>query len=72
MRPISESAVPDFIFAEHESAPAEVLFRELKKRNIYVRHFKRPRIENFLRITVGTDEQMEQLEKALEEILREL
>ena len=62
----------NFIFAEHESAPAEVLFRELKKRNIYVRHFKRPRIENFLRITVGTDEQMEQLEKALEEILREL
>ena len=38
------------------------------KRNIYVRYFNKPRIDNYLRITIGTDEQMEKLYKALEEI----
>ena len=39
-------------------------------RGIIVRHFKSPRIENFLRITVGTDEQCNELVTALTEILR--
>lgn len=59
----------NFLFAKHESVKAEVIFEELKKRNIYVRYFKKPRIDNYLRITIGTDEEMEQLYKALEEIL---
>ncbi|MBO5459149.1 MAG: histidinol-phosphate transaminase [Lachnospira sp.] len=58
----------NFIFASHKIIPAKVIFEELKKRNIYVRYFNKPRIDNYLRITIGTDEQMEKLYKALEEI----
>ena len=43
----------------------------MKKRDIYVRYFNKPRIDNYLRITIGTDEQMEHLITALEEILDE-
>ena len=49
----------NFIFAEHESKPAEKLFRELRERDIYVRYFAKPRIDNHLRITVGTDRDMD-------------
>lgn len=59
----------NFLFAKHKSVKAEVIFEELKKRNIYVRYFKKPRIDNYLRITIGTDEEMEKLYQALEEIL---
>ncbi len=48
----------NFIFASHESCPAEELFEALKAERIYVRHFQGPRIGNYLRITVGTEEQM--------------
>lgn len=59
----------NFIFAAHESVPAAYLFDELKKRGIYVRYFNKPRIDNYLRITVGTDEQMKKLFAALDEII---
>lgn len=59
----------NFLFATHESVPAEKIFEELKKRKIYVRYFKKPRIDNYLRITIGTDDEMEQLYKALKEIV---
>lgn len=62
-------SMANFIFASHKSVRAEVIFEELKKRNIYVRHFDKPRIDNYLRITIGTDEQMDALFAALEEIL---
>lgn len=51
----------NFIFAAHESADAKELFEALKEEGIYVRYFNKPRISNYLRITIGTDEQMEQL-----------
>ncbi len=59
----------NFIFAKHERVQASVIFEELKKRNIFVRYFKQPRIDNYLRITVGTDEQMDKLISALKEII---
>ncbi len=59
----------NFLFATHESMPAKKIFAALKERGIFVRYFDRPRIENYLRITVGTQEQMEKLGKALAEIL---
>lgn len=62
-------SMANFIFASHRSVRAEVIFEELKKRNIYVRYFDKPRIDNYLRITVGTDEQMEALFEALSDIL---
>lgn len=59
----------NFIFASHPEKKADEIFGELKKRKIYVRHWNKPRIENYLRITVGTPEEMETLFNALEEIL---
>lgn len=59
----------NFLFASHESVPAERIFQQLKARHIFVRYFKKPRIDNFLRITIGTDEEMEKLYEALSEIL---
>ena len=40
----------------------------LKEKNIFVRYFNQPLIDNYLRISIGTDEQMEKLYAALEEI----
>ena len=60
----------NFIFARHESCPAAELFEALKKQNIYVRHFDAPRIGDYLRITIGTDGQMEILVEFLREYLK--
>lgn len=51
----------NFIFAAHESIPAKQIFEALKEEGIYVRYFAKPRIDNYLRITVGTDEEMDRL-----------
>ena len=59
----------NFIFAVHKSMPAKEIFAALKARNIFVRYFNKPGIDNYLRITIGTDEQMQALEAALREIL---
>ena len=59
----------NFVFATHEKVNAETIFAELKKRGIYVRYFKKPRIDNYLRISIGTEEQMDILFEALEVIL---
>ncbi|MGN0165193.1 MAG: histidinol-phosphate transaminase [Lachnospiraceae bacterium] len=59
----------NFLFATHDIVPAEHIFKELKKQNIFVRYFKKPRIDNYLRITVGTDKEMESLYEALKVII---
>ena len=59
----------NFIFATHQRVPAKTIFEELKKRNIYVRYFNKPRIDNYLRISIGTDAQMQALYAALKEIV---
>ena len=45
------------------------LYRELKARGVLVRHFDVPRIRDFLRITIGTDAEMEVLYTKIKEIL---
>ncbi len=64
-------SMANFIFASHERIPAQQIFQALKERNIYVRHWDRPRIHNFLRITIGTDEEMDILLAFLGEYIRE-
>lgn len=61
----------NFIFATHAVKPAKEIFEALKERHIYVRYFNKPRIDNYLRITIGTNEQMELFIQALREILEE-
>lgn len=60
----------NFLFVSHPTKPAKEIFEQLKAQGIYVRYFARPRIDNYLRITIGTDEQMDQLIKALREIVQ--
>lgn len=62
-------SMSNFIFASHKEKNAGYIFEELKKRKIFVRYWNKPRINNYMRITVGTDEEMNALFKALEEIL---
>ncbi len=59
----------NFLFVTHPAAPASELFLLLRQRGVLVRYFRKPRIDNFLRITVGTDEEMDILVSTLEEIL---
>ena len=59
----------NFLFATHPKVSAEELFAALKENNIYVRHWKKPRIENYLRITVGTQEEMGRLVSFIEQFL---
>ncbi len=57
-----EDSMSNFIFATHPHVRAEVLFTALREQDIYVRHFKKPeRISNYLRITIGTEQEMEAL-----------
>lgn len=52
----------NFLFVTHDTISMERLFEDLKKKDIYVRHFSQPeRIANYLRITIGTDEEMDTL-----------
>ena len=61
----------NFLFAKHPDLPGCALYSALKERGILVRHFSKPRISDYVRITVGTPEQMEALFKATEAILKE-
>ncbi len=60
----------NFIFARHETCAAEELYDALRKADIYVRHFQQERIRDYLRITVGTREEMEVLIRFLKKYLR--
>lgn len=60
----------NFIFVTHESCPAGELFEALRGRDIYVRYFRKPRIDDYLRITVGTDEEMDIFLDFLENYLK--
>jgi histidinol-phosphate aminotransferase len=59
----------NFIFARHPRRDAAELARLLRERSIVVRHFRQARIEQFLRVTVGTKEQCQALIETLKEIL---
>lgn len=59
----------NFVFARHPDRAGAELQRELRARSIIVRHFAKPRIDPFLRISIGTDQECEKLIDALSEIL---
>lgn len=59
----------NFIFAKHSEVPAKELFEMLKKEKIYVRYFNKPRIDNYLRISIGTDVEMQKLIECLTKYL---
>ena len=51
----------NFVFATHKSVPATDIFKAARENNIILRHFSNERINNYLRITIGTKEEMEKL-----------
>ena len=60
----------NFLFVTHPDYPAKELFEALREKHIFVRYFAKPRIDNYLRITIGTDEQMDALISFLKEYKR--
>lgn len=61
----------NFLFVRHASRSAREVQRQLRRLGILVRHFPRPRIAEFLRISIGTSEECRQLVQALREILQQ-
>ncbi len=55
----------NFLFVSHDEHPASELFSALRENGILVRYFAQPRIDNFLRISIGTDEDMRTLVKTM-------
>ena len=61
----------NFLFASTDRKDGGTLYKELKKNGILVRHFDAPRIQNWLRITIGTPEQMQTFMETLDKIMEE-
>ena len=61
----------NFLFVHHPRVAAKALLDGLRQRGILVRWFDRPRISDYLRITVGTDEEMEALYQAIKALTEE-
>ena len=66
-------AIPEskanFVFARHVMIDGETIYRKLKERGVLVRHFNKPLISDYNRISIGTMEQMQGLIDKLDEIL---
>ncbi|WP_297422290.1 histidinol-phosphate transaminase [Clostridium sp.] len=62
----------NFVFASHNKVSGKFLYETLKENGVLVRYFNKDRIDNFLRITIGTDEEMKILIEKLEMILKNL
>ena len=61
----------NFLFSSTQKKNGGELYRKLKKKGVLVRHFDAPRIENWLRITIGTPEQMQIFLNTLDKIMEE-
>jgi histidinol-phosphate aminotransferase len=60
----------NFIFVSNRQCPGAVLFRQLREKGILVRYFNKPRIENFIRVSIGTDAEMDSFLEAIALICR--
>ena len=59
----------NFLFVSHHTVPAKEIFETLKKENIFIRYFNLPRIQNYLRITIGTEREMDILLEHMKKIV---
>jgi histidinol-phosphate aminotransferase len=59
----------NFVFAKHTTQDAEEIAFKLRENSIIIRHFKQSRIKDFLRITIGTEDECQALVDALQQIL---
>jgi len=58
----------NFIFITHPAHAAETLFAKLRERGVLVRYFKLPRIDSWLRVSIGSDDEMAAFAEALRNI----
>ena len=58
----------NFIFASHPAIGGEAYYQELRRRNILVRHFNHPSLKDYVRITIGTREELDEIRRANEEM----
>ncbi len=65
-------SLANFVLARHQLLEGQQLYQKLKQRDILVRWFDEPRIRDFVRISIGTREDMQQLLAAVAEILQEV
>ena len=63
-----EESSANFLFVSHPDVQAREIYEYLRKRGVYVRWFDKPRIRNYLRITIGKDAQMDRLFECLEDM----
>lgn len=61
----------NFVFASHPNYDAKIIFQELRKEGIIVRYFSSPRIDQYLRISIGTTEEMNSLINFLKQYMAE-
>lgn len=59
----------NFVFISHPRLPARDLLRQLRERGILVRYFNEPRIDNHLRVSIGSDAEMDGFLTAIEELV---
>lgn len=64
-------SMANFVLAGHQDIPGEILYSKLKKKGILVRYFDSPRLRPYVRITIGTIQEMKVLLAAVSEILEE-
>lgn len=60
----------NFIFIENRQYPGRVLFQKLREKGILVRYFDKPKIDNFIRVTIGTDGEMDCFLEAIADICK--
>jgi len=64
-------SMANFLFVKHDKIPADIIFQKLKDEKIYVRYFKKNGLSEYLRISVGTDQEIDRLIFALKKILKD-
>ena len=66
---VTVPSTANFVFTKHPNKDAAEIAARLREKHIIVRHFKLPRIDQHLRITVGTNQECKALVQALKEII---
>lgn len=67
---VMPNSYANFLFVKHPLYDAQKLFLKLREKGILVRYFKKPRIDQYLRITIGTQVEMEKLIKEVQKIVK--
>ena len=65
-------SLTNFVFAKRDGIPGKALYTKLREKGILVRHFDTPRLTDYLRITIGSDSQMDTFIATIKTILEEI